>query len=103
MNRYRVTVVASYPVGIELMQTFAMTPRGADIPPDVAHWETSATDWWIEDDVRGPPLRQTLTVAYDDVAGRDESEAELFALAIFATESQPASLPRPESVVAHSE
>jgi hypothetical protein len=44
MNRYRVTVVASYPVGIELMQTFALTPRGADIPPDMPHWETSATD-----------------------------------------------------------
>jgi hypothetical protein len=52
---------------------------------------------------RAPPLRQTLTVAYDDVAGRDESEAELFALAIFATESQPGSLPRPETVVAHTE
>jgi hypothetical protein len=103
MNRYKVTVVASYPAGIELMQTFALTPRGADIPPDMPHWETSATDWWIEDDARARPLHQTLTIAYDDVAGRDESEAELFALAIFAIESQPASLPQPETVVAHAE
>jgi hypothetical protein len=66
------------------------------------NWETSALDWTIETSVMIPPLRQTLKVEYE-VEGRDETEAEQFALAIFERERQQASLPAPETVVANAD
>jgi hypothetical protein len=95
MNSYQVTVVVSYPVETDVPRLMSEASRDPD-------WETSALDWTIETSVMIPPLRQTLKVEYE-VEGRDETEAERFALAIFERERQQASLPAPETVVANAD
>jgi hypothetical protein len=95
MNRYQVTVVASYPVETDVPRLMAEVSRDPN-------WETSALDWTIETSVMIPPLRKTLKVEYE-VEGRDETEAEQFALAIFERERQQVSLPAPETVVANAD
>jgi hypothetical protein len=95
MNQYRVKVVASYPLEVDL-------PRLVREMTEDPSWEASAVDWTIETSVMVPPPRQTLEVEYD-AEGRDEDEARRFAVAIFRRESSSGSLPEPETVVAHAE
>jgi hypothetical protein len=98
VDEYRVEVVASYGQDVELFQALGRTNREAPGLPDL---ETSAEDWTVTEDVRIPPLRQTLTATYV-IEARDIDEARQFALAIFARESKAASLPEPETVVANA-
>ncbi len=87
MNTYQVTGVASYPVETDVPRLMAEVSRDPN-------WETSALDWTIETSVMIPPLRQTLKVEYE-VEGRDETEAEQFALAIFERSGSKPRFPRP--------
>jgi hypothetical protein len=62
MNRYRVDVVASYGPGVDLFRTFAQMPEKSPGLPDI---KTTALDMIIEESVRIPPKRQTLTAKYE--------------------------------------
>jgi hypothetical protein len=102
VNRYRVEVVASYRLDVDLFGRFAAMPREPGTPTGIPHIETTGEGWIIEEDVSIPPRRQTLRVVYD-VEGRDGREARPFALAIFAHEATRASLPEAETTVANLE
>jgi hypothetical protein len=67
-NRYRATVVASYPVETDVPRLIAGVSR--DPSPD-----TSALDWTVETSVMIPPLRRTRKVDYEAEA-RDETETK---------------------------
>ncbi|MGO9908524.1 MAG: hypothetical protein ACLP4R_01790 [Solirubrobacteraceae bacterium] len=97
MNRYRVDVVASYPLDADILGAFARAPK---TPAGIPSFETTALDWIVEESVMIPPLRQTLTVPYE-VEGRNEDEARQFALAIFEQERRRVPLPDAETVVAN--
>jgi hypothetical protein len=98
MHRFTVSVTASYGDDHRLFQILHDMSRPAEVQSRIPWWQTTAADWQISEDGRIPPFRETLTVNYADVEGNDDGQAESFALAIFARESEAAGLPAPETV-----